>query len=357
METRKEKKMTEQSMSNAQKRERLRKEIEALEEKKTNVKLQLNECRSELKYLQDDPERTLEIEMDMDRLKMKRHRLSDELDVKRQEEEELIREMERKRCFDKYAVLRNIRELLKTSDIKLGQIEKNAGYNAGYMSRLEKAENSTDPTLEFVISAARDLNVSVDYLIHAEVSSMSSTQQYTYQFLDRLKMDTIRGKLPWKVENYSRKENSDTKVTHPLFSLNRDYKDASLLSKYIFVSRSFGAETITDQDCYSVSIGRGATLYVMNISKAELDFNDKNGVRYRFATEVWMHLPNGTVEFICADSDEAPIGEAVGFLDAAIRNYISKPRINESVMNVIEGYMNPYEPMSFIDVLKTEKNG
>ena len=64
--------------------------------------------------------------------------------------------------FDKLKLFRNIRKLLSSTGIKLGQIEKEAGCQPGYMSRLEKAGNTTDPTVEFVVTAAKALEVSID---------------------------------------------------------------------------------------------------------------------------------------------------------------------------------------------------
>ena len=57
--------------------------------------------------------------------------------------------------FNKYTCFNNIRALLKVNpDVKIGMIEKEAGVRLGYMSRLEKPDNSSEPTLEFVATAA-----------------------------------------------------------------------------------------------------------------------------------------------------------------------------------------------------------
>ena len=47
--------------------------------------------------------------------------------------------MSEKKNFDKSVCFSNIRELLRQNpDVKIGQIEKEAGIRLGYMSRLEK---------------------------------------------------------------------------------------------------------------------------------------------------------------------------------------------------------------------------
>ena len=53
--------------------------------------------------------------------------------------------------FDKKLCLKNIRDLLKDKpEVKIGQIEKDAGVSAGYMSRLEKPDNNAEPSMNFI---------------------------------------------------------------------------------------------------------------------------------------------------------------------------------------------------------------
>ena len=56
--------------------------------------------------------------------------------------------------FNKTLCFSNIRELLRQNpDVKIGQIEKEAGIRLGYMSRLEKDGNTSEPSMEFVVTA------------------------------------------------------------------------------------------------------------------------------------------------------------------------------------------------------------
>ena len=322
----------------AQRRERLRYEIADLDEQLTKIKLRLNEVTAALK--EDNDEKTNDdLLTEAGGLNMERHRISDELDAKKQEEEELAVLMDRKRSFDKYALFRNIRELLKTSNMKLGQIEKDAGLNPGYMSRLEKLENATDPSLEFVITAARDLGVSVDYLIHSNLDSMSATDRYTYNFLDRLKMDTLQGELEWMTDEVVFSDSGRNKVMHPLLTLNTDV-ESSYVSKYIFKSHTFGTDTTVDGDCFRVQINTSTYLYLMSISKAELNMEEKSGVLFKFAIELWMLLPDGSTKYICSDQDEGSVGNSVDVLYAAVRDYVNEPKVDDDVMGAIDAYMN-----------------
>lgn len=73
--------------------------------------------------------------------------------------------------FNKTLCFSNIRELLRQNpDVKIGQIEKEAGIRLGYMSRLEKDGNTSEPSMEFVVTAAKLLKVSVDTLISVDLA-------------------------------------------------------------------------------------------------------------------------------------------------------------------------------------------
>lgn len=105
-----------------------------------------------------------------------------------------------KKNFDKSIIFRNIRELLKKSKLKIGQIEKEAGCQPGYMSRLEKPGNTSDPSVEFVLSAAKLLEVPVDLLIFGHMQEITDTEKTILQFIAGLTEDTRADKLDWKRE-------------------------------------------------------------------------------------------------------------------------------------------------------------
>ena len=72
--------------------------------------------------------------------------------------------------YDKYQVFSNIRyHLNKNPNVKIGQIEKAAGIRLGYMARLIKEDNNTEPSVKFICKAAQMLGVSVDQLIYSNI--------------------------------------------------------------------------------------------------------------------------------------------------------------------------------------------
>lgn len=103
--------------------------------------------------------------------------------------------------FDKNKLFKNIRQLLSSTGVKLGQIEKDAGCQPGYMSRLEKAGNTTDPSVEFVVTAAKELEVSIDLLIYGDFEKMTPTELYILKFLNTLIRDTKNDNMGWKIND------------------------------------------------------------------------------------------------------------------------------------------------------------
>ena len=109
--------------------------------------------------------------------------------------------LENRKNFNKALCFSNIRELLRQKpDVKIGQIEKEAGIRLGYMSRLEKEGNTSEPSMEFIVTAAKLLKVSIDTLISVDLTGLTPTEQYIISFFDKLKADTLQDRLDWNRE-------------------------------------------------------------------------------------------------------------------------------------------------------------
>ena len=155
--------------------------------------------------------------------------------------------------FNKTLCFSNIRELLRQNpDVKIGQIEKEAGIRLGYMSRLEKDGNTSEPSMEFVVTAAKLLKVSVDTLISVDLTGLTPTEQYITSFFDKLKEDTLKDRLDWNREtafNLNRMEpDRNGFVYHPLFAEETFYEETDCeypqeVTKIVFNSKTFGPKT------------------------------------------------------------------------------------------------------------------
>lgn len=126
------------------------------------------------------------------------------LNQRRKEIEIVIGQMEQERKtvetrnFDKYPCLANIRALVEQKGVKLGDIERAAGMTAGYMSRLEKEGNNSDPSVEFLVTAAKMLGVGLEELIYGKVGKLQPAEEKVFNFLQMLKRQTVSSKLFWQ---------------------------------------------------------------------------------------------------------------------------------------------------------------
>ena len=227
--------------------------------------------------------------------------------------------------FNKSLCFSNIRELLRQNpDVKIGQIEKEAGIRLGYMSRLEKEGNKSEPSMEFIVTAAKLLKVSLDTLVSVNLTGLTPTEQYIVNFFDKLKADTIADKLDWNIESadYLNRLETDMNgyVDHPLFSLETFYEEGECeypdeVTRVVFTSRSFGPKTFICGNCYNLRMKNGTTLYLMDIEKSVHKLNDAGA----YAKEIWTYTPQVGCQFLVCSKDETPIAPLVDTLFSIVK--------------------------------------
>lgn len=255
----------------------------------------------------------------------------------------------RNKHFDKYLLFQNIRELMKGTEIKLGQIEKEAGCQPGYMSRLDKTDSATDPTAEFIVTAAQILGVSVDVLLNVTIKEMSANELYMIRFLEKLIRDTIGEKLNWVKEPlYALQdiyEDEDGRIWHPLFD---SYQDIGINSggntyqtiQMYFPSEAFGRKTAIAGDCYHLELKNNATLYFMYVTE-EGSADDEEG---KCAFELWMYNKKSGASFLCSDHvGKQTINKLVFNLWITIEQYMTRPHVNKDHKSIIDAFMNDDE--------------
>lgn len=247
--------------------------------------------------------------------------------------------------FNKSVCFSNIRELLKdNSDVKIGQIEKEAGIRLGYMSRLEKEDNTAEPSVEFIVTAAKLLNVSVDTLITMDLANLTSTEKYLISFIEKLKVDTLNEKINWNVETEHELDRQlvdcNGRSTHPLLSLETfsrqsecDYPDE--VTENVYVSKTFGPNTSINGDCFNLRLKNGSTFYLMNIVKDVHRVNDKSA----FVKEAVMYVPRGKTQVLATTQDEYPIGQLLEELYLTVKERMKHPQVNNDVMTAIDAFM------------------
>lgn len=265
-----------------------------------------------------------------------------ELDLIRTALEQKLSEAEKEeknKRFDKYLAFANIRELLKNSDVKIGAIEKEAKCQPGYMSRLDKPGNSSEPSVEFLVTAAKMLNVSLDMLMLQDLTVLSATEKYILSFIEKLQKDTVAGKLEWNKESAEDLNNLEPEtegyIDHPLFDYYaRKEEREDLSSRICMYSETFEADTSIHGDCYNLALKNGARLYLMNICKSVRVAGNVNFC----AKEIWMYKPHeGSSCLITSRNKE--YGDYVQILFEVVSSYMSRPRIKKSFKAVIDAFM------------------
>jgi len=249
------------------------------------------------------------------------------------------------RNFNKNLCFSNIRELLKDNpDVKIGQIESAAGIRLGYMSRLEKGDNAAEPSVEFIVTAAKLLNVSVDTLISVDLANLTPTEKYLVSFIEKLKSDTLQDKINWSVETqydldrYGVDYNGNS--NHPLFSLETFYRQSEIeypdqVTENVYVSKTFGPNTCIHGDCFNLRLKNGSTFYLMDLVKDVHRTGDKSA----FVKEAVMYVPRGKTQVLATTHDEYPIGQLLEELYSTVEERMKHPQVNNDVMNAIDAFM------------------
>lgn len=94
----------------------------------------------------------------------------------------------------------NIRAAMKDKGIKIGQLESDAQVQPGYLSRIEKNPGKTTPSLEFVYTASKELDTSIDFLVDGHYDSLTDTEKYVLGFMKKMEDETNQDRLYWNID-------------------------------------------------------------------------------------------------------------------------------------------------------------
>lgn len=246
--------------------------------------------------------------------------------------------------FNKYICFSNIRELLKDSNVKIGQIEKEAGCQPGYMSRLDKKGNNSEPSIEFIVTAAKLLGISIDTLLLVDLTELTPTEKYLVTFFEKLKKDTLEDKLDWNIEtadNLSRLEpDMNGWVDHPLFNMETFWEEGETeypdeVTRIVFTSNSFGPRTAINADCYNLRLKNKSVLYLMDICKSVHRVNDQDA----FAKEVWMNTPGEGCHLLVTNKKISPLVPLVEALFDTVSERMQHPKLKKNLQYVIDAFL------------------
>lgn len=246
--------------------------------------------------------------------------------------------------FDKSVLFGNISYLIKQNNLKVGEIETEAGVSAGYIARASKDERSK-PGIDFVLKVADILHVGLETLLWSNLEEATPTEKYIMNFLNKLNTDTVADKLDWILETKDELDrlepDRDGFVPHPMFSEETfmetgesEYPEE--VTRVVFVSHSFGCHTSIKGDCFRLRLKNESYLYIMNISKSVYSASDKDA----FALEIWMQTTDSAPKFLCDDRQEVAIAQLVKALYSSVVENMRHPKINRDMQYVIDAFMH-----------------
>lgn len=247
--------------------------------------------------------------------------------------------------FNKRQFFDNVRYLLKdNTSVKIGQIEKEAGVSAGYMSRMEKEGNTSDPSIELVYTASKLLGVSLDILLNVDLVALKPTEKYMVDFIQKLEVDTISDRLNWNIESadYLNQIEGDIngKPNHPLFSLETFYEESEIeypnqVTDIRFVSHSFNCNTYINGDCFNLGMKDGSRLYLMDVSKSVHASNDMSA----YAKEMWMYKPDMGGQYLIGTKDTPGLACVIESLFNTVKISARHPKVSIEAKSIIDAYM------------------
>ena len=259
---------------------------------------------------------------------------------------QMIDEPHLSKKFNKTLCIQNIRYLLPKKKIRLGDIEKASGNSPGYLSRLEKPGNTTDPSIEFLMNAAEMLGVGIDALVNYEMSKPSPNDELLLSFIGKLMDDTRSDTLYWIAELASthsiieKTASVDGDQPHILYKLHEenDPETGKKTALGWFYSSQFYPDTpiIVDGISYhSVINDNGDEIYIMNCKDVSEDTVSREPFFEMYHID---HLKEVHAVY-CTRFSKDRIASELEQLYKLIKGSQDHVRLSDSTKNMMLGYL------------------
>ena len=239
--------------------------------------------------------------------------------------------------FNKEKCISNIYQLAKEKGLKIGDLEKSVGVSTGYLSRLNKGENTTVPSVDFIANVAEVLGVTVDALLNNDYSSPTPTEKYLLAFIDKLMSQTNADKLDWKKETLFQLRSVDCdnhgNPEHILYAWKQEGS-----SSVVAYDSKFNPRVDVSGDCYYLSLPGQINTVVYLICVDDPEVIDTQFANDAF--ELYM-VQNLNVTPLCSSLlENSPFCEALSKLYVAVTESSKHPKLESNVMSAIDAFMN-----------------
>lgn len=256
--------------------------------------------------------------------------------------------------FDKRRCMSAIYAIAREKGVKIGDLEKEAGVSTGYLSKLNKEENTSSPSIELLAAVAGALGVTIDMLVYSEYDGLSSNEKYVLKFLDKLVGDTLSGELQWEKETKKQLLNvgceysmNDAYADHPLFEAGGvpDSGETEFPEGFhweaFYYSRFYpdGNTRVAGDGFHALLSPSDAELYIMKVENEEAHM----GIGYE-QFEVYIIEKGNVRPLCCSDFVCGDIARQVQNLYKVIVDADSNLGINNEVKGIIDLYMQEELP-------------
>lgn len=244
--------------------------------------------------------------------------------------------------FNKMLCLSNIYHLAKSKNIKIGDLESAAGVSAGYISRLNKADTKTSPSIEMLAVAADMLGVSLDALLNHDYEALTPTEKYMVDFLEKLQAKTVSHDQIWRRETYSRLhrvyQDQHGNPDHPLFDWQKNDSDSYPSIAYNSLFREAEQVVVID-DAYILPFNGSDFLYLMKVG-VPVEMDDRGNT---METEYELYLVDSrwNVSIVCHSTweEESPYNQPLADLYTAAADSSKHPILTSNVRSAIDNFM------------------
>lgn len=286
----------------------------------------------------------------------KESKCQEEITKLKQELAELDFELSRLKRFKRDICLENIDYLLAQKDIKLGTLETDSGNRPGYLSRMKSGKCTSDPSIEFLMTASDQLDVPLDMLVSSKVSELTPTEEFILNFLKRVIQDTEGDKLTWERESVAELDKLEiytdnqgySSVLHPLYSVQEERTDDNYYQYPAYESLFFKRCGVKPcNNCYRARlIPTDQWLYIMECKKGDERIAWREDRFFEFYLVSFDSFGNATTKKVCNTLDvSSPIRATISSLIKLIIVSLSHVHIEDTVKDAIDAYMKGIAPL------------
>jgi len=254
--------------------------------------------------------------------------------------------------FDKKRCVENIYALAKEKGLKIGDIEEKAGVSKGYLSRINKEDSTSIPTIDLLASIANQLGVGIDYLVNFPRDVLTPNEQFVFQFIDRLCQQTVAGKMDWVVESAAiLTADSDEPVDNPLVRTMPEYSEEfnRQYETHVYTSMIYSNSVQVANNCYHTELPDGYSEVYLNA----VNYLEPAKPEDRFHSHVWseqiieVYIVRNGVRPICSTfflRDE--LKKAVNDLYTAVSSAPSHIGLEKSTKDIMKSFLDSFKDLN-----------